>query len=61
MKAAWHSLPKQPRAALQTMKTEQEKGEIKGALPGARFTSPKTEVVDYTQIKRHPKPKKRRP
>jgi hypothetical protein len=38
MKAAWQSLPKQPRAALQTMKTEQEKGEIKGALPGARFT-----------------------
>ena len=32
MKAAWQSLPKQPRAALQTSKNEQEKPP-KGAIP----------------------------
>jgi len=39
MKTTWQSLPKQPRAALHNQKTMQEKGEMTGALPGARFTN----------------------
>lgn len=38
MKAAWHCLPKHPEQRSAPQRTEQEKGEITGALPGARFT-----------------------
>ncbi len=38
MKTTWQGLPKQPRAVFRKMKIEQEKGEIIGTLPGARFT-----------------------
>ncbi len=37
MKTTWQGLPKHPRAVFRKMKIEQEKGEIMGTLPWARF------------------------
>jgi len=37
MKTTWQGLPKHPRAVFRKMKIEQEKGEIIGTLPCARF------------------------